>query len=100
MGSGLAAARRPGMAARGSMHDIRAIRENPDAFDEGLRPKDGARAEALKAEVAALKDGTPALEAEEREASAALEKAVGGIPNLPNAEVPVGEVEHDNVEKR
>ena len=125
------------------MHDIRAIRENPDAFDEGLRQrgveplahallalddrrraaigalqaaqerrnalskeigeamraKDGARAEALKAEVAALKDGTPALEAEEREASAALDQALAEIPNLPNAEVPVGADEHDNVEK-
>jgi seryl-tRNA synthetase len=125
------------------MHDIRAIRENPDAFDEGLRKrglaplsrellalddrrraaigalqaaqerrnalskeigeamraKDGAKAEALKAEVAALKDGTPALEAEEREASAALDKALAEIPNLPNPEVPVGRDEHDNVEK-
>jgi seryl-tRNA synthetase len=125
------------------MHDIRAIRENPDAFNEGLRKrgleplardllalddrrraaigalqaaqerrnalskeigeamraKDSAKAEALKAEVAALKDGTPALEAEEREASAALDKALAEIPNLPNPEVPVGRDEHDNVEK-
>jgi seryl-tRNA synthetase len=125
------------------MHDIRAIRENPDAFDDGLRKrgleplardllalddrrraavgalqaaqerrnalskeigeamraKDSAKAEALKAEVAALKDGTPALEAEEREASAALDKALAEIPNLPNPEVPVGRDEHDNVEK-
>src|SRR5919112_5621318 len=143
MGSGLAAARRPGMAARGPMHDIRAIRENPDAFDEGLRKrglapsarellalddrrrstvgalqaaqerrnalskeigeamraKDATRAEGLKAEVAALKDGTPALEAEEREAGAALDKALAEIPNLPKPDVPVGRDEHDNVEK-
>src|SRR3954452_3630129 len=102
------------------MHDIRAIRENPDSFDEGLRKrgleplsrellalddrrraaiaalqasqerrnslskeigeamraKEAARAETLKAEVAALKDGTPALEAEERETSAALDRRV------------------------
>src|SRR4051794_11770128 len=125
------------------MHDIRAIRENPHSFDEGLRKrgleplsrellalddlrraaigalqaaqerrnalskeigeamraKDAARAETLKAEVAALKDGTPALEAEEREASTALDKALAEIPNLPKPEVPVGKDEHDNVEK-
>jgi seryl-tRNA synthetase len=61
--------------------------------------KDEARAQALMAEVAGLKESGPELEAAEREASAALEKALAEIPNLPNPEVPVGKDEHDNVEK-
>src|SRR5581483_5469449 len=124
------------------MHDIRAIRDNPDAFDaalarRGLAPegkrlialdeqrrarilalettqarrnaaskeigeakknKDEARAKSLLDEVAALKDEMPAMEAEEKEASAALNEALSGIPNLPLAEVPDGKDEKDNVE--
>jgi seryl-tRNA synthetase len=125
------------------MHDIRSIRDNPNAFDEGLTKrglaplsaglialderrraaiaalqaaqerrnalskeigqakakKDDARAAELMAEVAHLKDGAPALEAAEREASAALDKALADIPNTPNPDVPVGEDEHENVER-
>jgi seryl-tRNA synthetase len=125
------------------MHDIRFIRDNPDAFDEGLSGrglepmsrelialdearraaiaalqaaqerrnalskeigqakarKDEARAQALMAEVARLKDDVPQLEAAERDASAALDKRLAEIPNLPSGEVPVGKDEHDNVEK-
>jgi seryl-tRNA synthetase len=125
------------------MHDIRFIREHPDAFDEGLRKrglaplsaelialderrraavaalqvaqerrnalskeigqakakKDEARAAELMAEVARLKDSVPALEQVEREASAALEKALAEIPNTPLPDVPVGKDEHDNVER-
>src|SRR3954452_4562512 len=130
------------------MHDIRFIRENREAFVEGLRrrgleapealadrlialdeerrgaiaalqaaqerrnalskeigqakaKKDEARAQGLMAEVAALKDNVPQLEAAEREASAALEKELAEIPNLPKPppEVPVGKDEHDNVER-
>ena len=61
--------------------------------------KDEARANALMAEVAQLKESVPQLEAAEREANAALDKALAEIPNLPNPEVPVGADEHDNVEK-
>ena len=61
--------------------------------------KDEARAQELMAEVAQLKERAPQLEAAEREASAALEKALAEIPNTPNPEVPVGKDEHDNVEK-
>ena len=125
------------------MHDIRLIRDNPAAFDEGLKKrglaplsaelialderrrnaiaalqgaqerrnalskeigqakakKDNARAEALMAEVAQLKESAPQLERAEREANAALEKALAEIPNLPNPDVPVGKDEHDNVER-
>jgi seryl-tRNA synthetase len=61
--------------------------------------KDEARAQALMAEVAGLKDSAPQLEAAEREANAALEKALAEIPNTPNPEVPVGKDESGNVEK-
>src|SRR3954454_6790201 len=126
------------------MHDIRFIRENPEAFDRGLASrglepmaqalialdeerrtaipalqaaqerrnalskeighakakKDEARARGLMAEVGELKDNVPQLEAAERAASAALEKELAEIPNLPKPppEVPVGKDEHDNVE--
>jgi seryl-tRNA synthetase len=125
------------------MHDIRFIRDNPQAFDDGLAKrglapmaaqlialdeerrraiaaaqeaqqrrnalskeigqakakKDEARANALMAEVTQLKESVPQLEAAEREANAALDKALAEIPNLPSPEVPVGADEHDNVEK-
>jgi seryl-tRNA synthetase len=61
--------------------------------------KDEARALALMAEVAALKETVPRLEREEREAGEALEKALAVIPNLPKSEVPVGSDESGNVER-
>jgi seryl-tRNA synthetase len=124
------------------MYDIKWIRENVEAFDQGLRrrglkplskelfalddrrraaiaksqaaqerrnaaskeigaamaKKDTARAEALKAEVAELKTSLPALEAEERAAVEALEKALAEVPNIPLPDVPAGKDENDNVE--
>jgi seryl-tRNA synthetase len=125
------------------MHDIRLIRENAAAFDDGLRArglepeasrlialddrrksavsalqqalerrnalskeigrakamKDEARAQELMAEVAGLKEAVPQLEREEREAAAALDEALAGIPNLPKPDVPVGADETGNVER-
>lgn len=122
------------------MHDIRAIRENPDAFDRdlarrGLPPlsaelialdearkaavsaaqanqerrnalakeiggakkaKDEARAAALMAEVAALKDAGPGLEAAQAEAGKVLDARLAAIPNRPKADVPEGADEHGN----
>lgn len=124
------------------MHDIRLIRENPEAFDRGLArrglpaqatalialdeerraavtevqvaqsrrneaskligaamgkgDKDGA--EALKAEVAALKDAMPGLEARAEDLAGKLKAALEIIPNLPADDVPDGAGEEDNVE--
>ena len=47
-------------------------------------------AQALMAEVAALKESMPALEAQEKAASKALDDALAQIPNLPLDEVPDG----------
>jgi seryl-tRNA synthetase len=124
------------------MHDIKWIRDNPDAFDRGLarrglagesaklialdekrraailkaeqaqarrnaasrevgaakKAKDEAAAARLMAEVAALKDTIPALEAEEKKFSKELDDALASIPNLPSAEVPTGKDETGNVE--
>jgi seryl-tRNA synthetase len=55
-------------------------------------------AEALKAEVAALKDAMPALEADAGELAAKLKAALEIIPNLPAADVPHGAGEDENVE--
>jgi seryl-tRNA synthetase len=124
------------------MHDIRFIRDNPDAFDRALarrglppqaarlialdekrrekilaaetaqarrnaaskdigeakKAKDEERAKGLLAEVAALKESIPALEADERKATEELNTALAEIPNLPLDEVPDGKDANDNVE--
>jgi seryl-tRNA synthetase len=126
------------------MHDIKLIRDNPQAFDAGLEArglepqsgalialderrrkviadlqtmqerrnaaskeigaamgrKDMAAADALKAEVAGLKEKLAAGEAEQREAEAAIRAALETIPNIPAADVPKGADEHGNVEYR
>jgi len=124
------------------MHDIRFIRENPQAFDAGLAKrgaepqsaeilkldearraiatelqqglakrneaskaigqamaaKDMEKAEALKTEVAALKQSLPALEEKEKATSSELEALLSAIPNLPTEDVPEGPDENANVE--
>ncbi|MES2988903.1 MAG: serine--tRNA ligase [Pseudomonadota bacterium] len=50
----------------------------------------------LMAEVAALKERMPAIEAEEKEVGATLHTALAAIPNLPLEDVPVGTDEEDN----
>jgi seryl-tRNA synthetase len=61
--------------------------------------KDEATAQKLMAEMAELKTSIPAMEAEEKQASAALEKELAWIPNMPLDEVPDGADEHGNVER-
>jgi seryl-tRNA synthetase len=58
--------------------------------------KDEARASALMAEVAHLKQAIQDGEAEEREVDAALQQALEVVPNLPLADVPVGPDETAN----
>ena len=126
------------------MHDLRSIRENPDAFDAGLQRRgldpqsaaileldvkkrevstrmqeaqsrrneaskaigqamgqdDKDKAEALKAEVAEIKQTLPALEDEERELGRALDDLLAALPNLPAEDVPVGEDEDGNEEQK
>jgi seryl-tRNA synthetase len=55
-------------------------------------------AERLLAEVAQLKIDIPALEAEERKLSGALDEALAEIPNLPLDDVPDGKEPGDNIE--
>ncbi|MBV6487627.1 MAG: serine--tRNA ligase [Pseudorhodoplanes sp.] len=132
------------------MHDIKWIRDNPQAFDKALnrrsldaaaqaafasagllaldekrraaitafeqaqarrnaaskeigdakKSKDEARANALMAEVAALKDNLPKLEQAARDAEAGLHAVLATVPNLPLDEVPDGKDSEDNVEQR
>lgn len=58
--------------------------------------RDGA--EAIKTEVAALKEQMPALEARAEELAGKLKELLEVIPNLPGADVPDGGGEEDNVE--
>ena len=65
---------------------------------EAKKNKDEEKAKDLMAEVAALKESIPKMEAEEKAASKALDDALAQIPNLPLDEVPDGKDEKDNVE--
>jgi seryl-tRNA synthetase len=65
-----------------------------------MKAKESERAEGLKAEVAALKDAASGVEAAEKRAVEALEKALLEIPNIPLEDVPEGRDENDNVEVR
>ncbi len=126
------------------MHDIKAIREYPEAFDAGLARRgqpavsaqlleidqhkrevqnklqellsrrnalskevgeamkkgEKEKAEAIKSEVASLKDALTANEEQERRLTAQLNDALAAIPNIPLDEVPDGADEHGNIEVR
>jgi seryl-tRNA synthetase len=126
------------------MHDIKAIRDNPQAFDAGLarrglaalssylldidqkkravqnslqdmlnrrnalskdvgeamRKGEKDRAEAIKAEVAGIKDAIAKGEEDDRLFTAQLNDALAAIPNIPLDEVPDGVDEHGNIEVR
>jgi seryl-tRNA synthetase len=126
------------------MHDIRAIRENPAAFDAALARRgvvsassevlaldekrraailaaetaqaeqnkaskevgaakgrgDEAEFERLRALVAEKKAEVAAMTAEAKVLDEALSAALAQLPNLPDASVPEGEDENDNVEIR
>ncbi|MEW4467459.1 serine--tRNA ligase [Parasphingorhabdus sp. JC815] len=59
---------------------------------------DEEAAQALMAEVSALKSSLPALEEQARDVSGKLRDILAALPNLPDADVPQGEDEDDNVE--
>jgi seryl-tRNA synthetase len=72
--------------------------EASKAIGAAMAAKDMEKAEALKAEVAALKESMPALENEDRDVSERLHAMLAAIPNLPASDVPEGEDETANVE--
>jgi seryl-tRNA synthetase len=65
---------------------------------QAMAKKETERADALKAEVAALREEMGKAEPKEKQAIAALETALAEIPNVPLPDVPIGKDEHDNVE--
>lgn len=67
---------------------------------QAMAAKDMARAEAIKAKVAAIKEALPGYEQDEKAAGLALDDALARIPNLPAEDVPNGADEHANVEIR
>ncbi len=125
------------------MHDLKYIRENPEAFDAALKRRgaevvsasllaldeqrrsiqtemqaaqarrneaskaigaamgkgDTATAEALKAEVATLKDSMPQMEDEERALASELDGLLAALPNLPADDAPDGADETENIEQ-
>jgi seryl-tRNA synthetase len=72
--------------------------EASKAIGKAMGQGDTETAEALKAEVAQLKETLPALEAEEKELTAKLQDELARLPNIPVDEVPDGEDESQNVE--
>ena len=87
---------------RAAISKLQAAQERRNAASKeigvAMKEKDAAKADALKAEVAKIKEDWPAMEAAEREAIAALDKALAEIPNAPLDSVPFGEDERGNEE--
>ncbi len=72
--------------------------EASKAIGAAMGKGDTATADALKAEVATLKETLPALEGKERKLGAELQDFLAALPNIPLSEVPDGEDEAGNVE--
>jgi seryl-tRNA synthetase len=72
--------------------------EASKAIGAAMGKGDSATADALKAEVATLKESLPALEGTERALGSELDTLLAAIPNLPMDDVPKGADENDNVE--
>ncbi|MCU4182420.1 serine--tRNA ligase [Bosea sp. BH3] len=86
---------------RSAIAKAQATQERRNALSKeigkAMGAKDVALAEKLKAEVAALKEEQPALEAQEKAAKDALDETLAAIPNVPFDDVPDGADEHGNV---
>jgi seryl-tRNA synthetase len=91
-------------ARRAAIVELQRAQERRNAVSkeigQAMARKDGAAAEALKAEVADLKVRMPHMEEREKDALAALETELAAIPNLPAQDTPDGKDENDNVEVR
>ncbi len=71
-------------------------RRNEASKEIGKLKRDGGNADALMAEIAAIKERVPALEAEDKSAGEELETLLASLPNAPAADVPAGKDEADN----
>ncbi len=91
-------------ARRAAIGRAQAAQERRNAASKeigaAMKAKDSALADKLKQEVADLKTGMGAIEAEEKAAILALEQELAAIPNRPLPDVPKGADENDNVELR
>lgn len=89
---------------RAAIQTAQASQERRNALSkeigQAMAAKDQARADTLKAEVAALKDALAEAEKQEKAAIAELDQQLAAIPNTPLESVPVGADEHGNVEQR
>jgi seryl-tRNA synthetase len=86
-------------AAIGALEELQAARNTKSKeIGQAKAQKDEARAQALMAEVATLKDQLPAAEEKTRTAEKALNDALAQVPNLPADDVPRGEDESANRE--
>ncbi|WAT19180.1 serine--tRNA ligase [Aurantiacibacter sp. MUD11] len=72
--------------------------EASKAIGQAMGQGDKDKAEALKAEVAEIKQAMPALEEREKALGTELNDLLASIPNLPAEGVPEGEDENDNLE--
>jgi seryl-tRNA synthetase len=88
-------------ARRAAIFAAQEVQEKRNALSkqigQAMAAKDTARAEALKAEVAALKKKLNSFENEETFRKDELEKALANVPNMPLAGVPDGADEHNNI---
>jgi seryl-tRNA synthetase len=74
--------------------------ETSKAIGQAKAARDEAKAEALMAEVATVKERLGQIEAEEAAANAALHDALIVLPNLPLDDVPPGDDEDGNIEQK
>ncbi len=88
-------------ARRGTITQVQAglarRNEASKAIGAAKASRDEAGAAALMAEVAAIKQALPTLEAEEARTGAELDGLLAALPNLPLADVPDGADEDDNL---